>query len=64
MHVGVPAAAISTAYSLVSKDFDKLRSMITLLDPGAIYVASLKPFAPALGSDQAAASSNDRQRRY
>jgi feruloyl-CoA synthase len=50
MHVGVPAAAISTAYSLVSRDFDKLRSMITLLDPGAIYVASLKPFAPALAA--------------
>jgi feruloyl-CoA synthase len=50
MHVVVPAAAISTAYSLVSKDFDKLRSMITLLDPGAIYVASLKPFAPALAA--------------
>ena len=50
MHVGVPAAAISTAYSLVSKDFDKLRSMITLLDPGAIYVASLRPFAPALAA--------------
>ncbi len=28
-HVGVPSAAISPAYSLMSKDFDKLRSMIT-----------------------------------
>jgi feruloyl-CoA synthase len=50
MHVGVPAAAISPAYSLVSKDFDKLRSMIGLLDPGAIYVSGLKPFAPALAA--------------
>jgi feruloyl-CoA synthase len=48
MHVGVPAASISPAYSLMSKDFDKLKSMITLLDPGAIYVSSLKAFAPAL----------------
>jgi feruloyl-CoA synthase len=48
MHVGVPVASISPAYSLMSKDFDKLKSMITLLDPGAIYVSSLKAFAPAL----------------
>ncbi len=50
MHVGVPAAAISPAYSLVSKDFDKLRSMIGLLDPGAIYVSGTKPFAAALAA--------------
>ncbi|MBR1221110.1 feruloyl-CoA synthase [Bradyrhizobium sp. U87765 SZCCT0131] len=48
MHVGVPAAAISPAYSLVSKDFDKLKGMIRLLDPGAIYVADAAAFAPAL----------------
>src|SRR6478736_4267247 len=39
MHVGVPSAAISPAYSLMSKDFDKLKSMIGLLEPGAIHVA-------------------------
>ena len=50
MHIGVPAAAISPAYSLVSKDFDKLKSMIGLLDPGAIYVSNMKPFAPALAA--------------
>jgi feruloyl-CoA synthase len=50
MHVGVPAAAISPAYSLVSKDFDKLKSMIALLDPGAIYVSNLASFAPALAA--------------
>ena len=33
MHVGVPSAAISPAYSLMSKDFDKLKSMIGLLEP-------------------------------
>src|SRR5882757_2530726 len=32
-HVGVPSAAISPAYSLMSKDFDKLKSMVTLLEP-------------------------------
>src|SRR5882757_3236575 len=50
MHVGVPVASISPAYSLMSKDFDKLKGMITLLDPGAIYVSSLKAFAPALAA--------------
>ena len=50
MHVGVPAASISPAYSLVSKDFDKLKGMIALLDPGAIYVSGMKAFAPALAA--------------
>jgi feruloyl-CoA synthase len=50
MHVGVPVAAISPAYSLVSGDFDKLRSMITLLEPGAIYVSRLRSFMPALAA--------------
>src|SRR3954465_12912444 len=49
-HVGVPSAAISPAYSLMSKDFDKLKSMITLLEPGAIYVSATKPFAAALAA--------------
>ncbi|GKQ51542.1 feruloyl-CoA synthase [Bradyrhizobium sp. Ce-3] len=49
-HVGVPSAAISPAYSLMSKDFDKLKSMISLLDPGAIYVAATKPLAAALAA--------------
>jgi feruloyl-CoA synthase len=48
MHAGVPSAAISSAYSLISRDFDKLKSMIALLEPGAIYVSSIRPFAPAL----------------
>lgn len=50
MHVGVPAASVSPAYSLVSKNYDKLKSMIALLDPGAIYVSSAKMFAPALSA--------------
>jgi feruloyl-CoA synthase len=49
-HVGVPSAAISPAYSLMSKDFDKLKSMIALLEPGAIYVSATKPFSAALAA--------------
>src|SRR4051812_567080 len=51
-HVGVPSAAISPAYSLMSGDFDKLRSMVALLQPGAIYVSATKPFAAALAAVQ------------
>ncbi|EGP09075.1 long-chain-fatty-acid--CoA ligase [Bradyrhizobiaceae bacterium SG-6C] len=50
MHVGVPAAPVSPAYSLMSKDYDKLKSMIALLDPGAIYVSSATMFATALNA--------------
>jgi feruloyl-CoA synthase len=50
MHVGVPVASVSPAWSLMSKDFDKLKGMIELLDPGAIYVSGLKRFAAALAA--------------
>ncbi|MDU6374855.1 MAG: MFS transporter [Bradyrhizobium sp.] len=49
-HVGVPVSAISPAYSLMSTDHEKLRAMIRLLDPGAIFVAQRAPFAPALSA--------------
>src|SRR6267154_1985491 len=49
-HVGVPSAAISPAYSLMSRDFDKLKGMIQLLGPGAIFVSGTKPFAAALAA--------------
>jgi len=48
MHVGVPIAPISPAYSLASRDHGKLRLLAELLRPGAIYVASRAAFAPAL----------------
>jgi feruloyl-CoA synthase len=51
-HVGVPSAAISPAYSLMSRDFDKLKSMVSLLQPGAIYVSAMQPFAAALAAIQ------------
>jgi feruloyl-CoA synthase len=51
-HVGVPSATISQAYSLMSKDFDKLKGMINLLGPGAIFVSGIQPFAAALAAIQ------------
>jgi feruloyl-CoA synthase len=48
MHVGVPVSSISQAYSLMSKDHDKLKSIIRTLGPGAVYVPDTGPFGPAL----------------
>src|SRR5437588_12054750 len=48
MHVGVPVAPISAAYSLMSKDFGKLKYALELIGPGLIFVADATPFASAL----------------
>ncbi|MCF8480332.1 MAG: feruloyl-CoA synthase [Rhodospirillum sp.] len=37
LHVGIPTAAISTAYSLISEDFGKLRHVFDILTPGLIF---------------------------
>jgi feruloyl-CoA synthase len=48
MHVGIPVAPVSPAYSLMSKDFGKLRYALELIGPGLIFVADATPFAAAL----------------
>ncbi len=48
MHVGIPVAPISPAYSLMSRDFGRLRAAIALLRPGLVYVEDPKRFMPAL----------------
>src|SRR5688500_5953790 len=48
MHVGIPVAPISPAYSLMSKDFGKLRNIFDLVKPGLVYAADPLKFAPAL----------------
>jgi feruloyl-CoA synthase len=48
MHVGIPVAPISPAYSLMSKDFGKLKSIFELVQPGLVYAAEPQKFAPAL----------------
>ena len=47
MHVGIPVAPISPAYSLVSRDHGKLRAAIELLQPGLVYVEDAQSFLPA-----------------
>jgi feruloyl-CoA synthase len=48
MHVGIPYAPVSPAYSLMSTDFGKLRTIIDLLTPGMIYAADGKAFGRAI----------------
>lgn len=52
LHVGIPAAPVSPAYSLVSKDFAKLKMIIEILSPGLVYVSDQARFAPALAALQ------------
>jgi feruloyl-CoA synthase len=50
MHVGIPAAPISPAYSLMSKDFGKLKAIFELVRPGLVYAADPQKFALALAA--------------
>ncbi|MBM5810598.1 MAG: feruloyl-CoA synthase [Gammaproteobacteria bacterium] len=50
MHVGVTVMPVSPAYSLLSRDFGKLKVIFELAPPGAIYVADAARFAPALAA--------------
>ena len=42
MHAGVPVAPVSPAYSLMSKDFAKLKYIFDLLKPGLVFAAEPK----------------------
>src|SRR5688572_11069554 len=48
MYVGIPYAPISPAYSLLSTDFAKLRSIVELLTPGLAFVSQREPYKKAL----------------
>ena len=48
MHVGIPFAPISVAYSTVSKDFSKLRFILDLLTPGLVFAADATRFRAAI----------------
>jgi len=50
MYVGVPAVPVSPAYSLMSKDFGKLRHVAGLIRPALIFAASGPVFAKALAA--------------
>ncbi len=48
LYAGVPFAPISPPYSLVSRDFAKLKHIVNLLTPGMVYVADHAAFANAI----------------
>jgi len=48
MTAGVPAAPVSVAYSLQSRDHARIRAIAELVRPGAVLAAADKRFAPAL----------------
>jgi feruloyl-CoA synthase len=48
MHVGVPVVPISPAYSLMSKDFGKLKTIFELVKPALVFAADPTRFGPAL----------------
>src|SRR5262245_13003909 len=50
MHVGVPVAPVSPAYSLMSKDYAKLKAIFALLRPGLVWTSDPAKFAPALAA--------------
>lgn len=52
MMVGIPYTPLSVAYSTISGDFGKLRTILDLLDPGLIYVDDTAPFLRALALPQ------------
>jgi feruloyl-CoA synthase len=47
---GVPIVPVSPAYSLQSRDFEKLRQIASTVRPGLIYVADGSSFEPALSA--------------
>ncbi len=47
-HVGIPTAHLSPVYSLVSKDFAKLRHAFELLTPGLVFVSDGKRYSRAI----------------
>jgi feruloyl-CoA synthase len=50
MLVGVPHAPISPNYSLVSRDFAKLKHIVALLEPGMVYASDGAAYASALAA--------------
>ena len=50
MHVGVPVAPVSPAYSLMSRDFAKLKRIFALVTPGLVFADDAQRFGGALAA--------------
>ena len=46
--VGIPHCPVSPAYSTVSKDFDKLRHILSTLTPGLVFATDAEKYAAAI----------------
>ena len=51
---GIPHCTVSTAYSTISQDFDKLRHVVDTLTPGLVFASSGERFARAINATIAA----------
>ncbi len=47
---GVPFVPVSTAYSLLSTDFAKVRHIAARVQPGVVYVDAVEPYANAIAA--------------
>ena len=50
MHVGIAYVPVSSAYSLVSADFAKLKHVIAMLTPGLVYASDANRFSKAVAA--------------
>ncbi len=48
MHIGVPICPVSTGWSLLAEDHEKLRDALALLTPGLVYVEDLDAYRKAV----------------
>src|SRR3984957_17254137 len=51
LYAGIPFCPVSPAYSLVSKDYGKLRYLMGLLTPGLVFADDAAKFADALAAN-------------
>ena len=56
MHVGIPAAPVSPAYSLMSRDHAQLKHILDLVRPGLVYAADGVKYAAAIAAAMPEAS--------
>src|SRR5207237_6770793 len=50
MHIGVPVAPISPAYSLMSRDFVKLKAIVYLIQPRLVFADDAVRYARSLAA--------------
>lgn len=50
MDVGIPFCPVSTAYSLISQDFGKLRYAVQLMTPGLVYATQGRAYQKAIAA--------------